>query len=217
MSTRTQLRTEIRRLLNDTSSTKFSDSQLNDWLDLANSFVITDLGPFDTAMATISTVQDEPNYQLPTNCIGVKEVYLDDEAGNETRIYCFTQAEMTERHGVQWRENPSGQPRDAYFSDYNLLGLEPKPNAANASKTLRVFYYRTPSAFASDSDTPIFMAAIQDSLTWYCVSRGYAQLGKITESDWALKRAVDLVKKFKSLSNKQSDDFEGWRWNGADF
>lgn len=212
MPTRGALQTEVRRLLDDTASIRFTNAQINTWLDMGNSDALTRLGPFDTAMATISTVVNEPNYQMPSGFLALKEVYLQNQASKETKLRVLSQDELNSFFGIQWREDPAGEPVVAFEADYNVLGLHPTPDTNNASKTLRVFYYKFPSAFASDSDSPVFIDALHDSLAWYAVSRGYAQIGDRGASDWALQRYENLIKRFYSINGRFSDDMAKFRW-----
>lgn len=211
MPTRSALRTEVRRILGDTNSVKFTDAAINTWLDMGLSDSVARLGPFDTAMATISTVASEPNYQLPTNCIQLKEVYLQDQSDKETRLYFCTQDDLNLRFGTQWREDDAGQPSVYYQADYNVVGLHPKPDSNNASNTLRFFYYRVPSAFASDSDTPAFTDALHDCVCWYASSRGFAQLQQPDKSDWALGRYKTLIKEFWNVNTLFTEDSKAWK------
>ena len=221
MPTRSALRTEVRRLLNDVNSIRFSDGQINTWLDMGNSDVVTRLGPFDIAMQTGTLVgsdtfaSSEPNYQLNVNTIRIKELFLEDEDDKERKIEIITQEELATRYGSTWADNNTsnlGEPQVAYQVDYNVFGLYPRPNLASNGNTWRTYYYRVPSAFASDSDTPIFLDALHDCLSWYCVSRGKAQLGDMDGSDWALNRYETLLRIFYS-STAFADELKAFRWD----
>lgn len=222
MPTRTTLRSQIRQLLNDTNSIRFTDANLNSWLDLANSDAITRLGPFDTTGQTGTLVgsntfaSSEPNYQLNANTIHIKELFLENEQDQERKIEIVTQEELEVRYGVAWRDNVGanlGEPRIAYRVDYNVFGLYPRPNAASNGNTWRAFYYRVPSAFASDSDTPIFLDALHDCLTWFCVSRGHWQLGDREASEHAIKRYENLIQRFYSVATTFANEMKGFRWD----
>ena len=222
MPTRSALRTEVRRLLDDTPSIRFTDAALNTWLDMGNSDAITRLGPFDTSQQTGTLVgsdtfaSSEPNYQLNTNTIHLKELFLENQNDQEKRIEIITQEELQARYGDFWRDDVAanlGEPQVAYRVDYNVFGLYPRPSLANNGNTWRAFYYRVPSAFASDSDTPIFLDALHDCLSWFCVSRGYAQFGDTNKSDWALGRYNDLIKRFYSVATTFGNEMKSLRWD----
>ena len=208
---RSAIRTEVRRILNDLNTVLFTDAMINSWIDLG----VVDAGTYlelDTAVATISTVTSEQNYQLPSNAMSIKDAYLQDQADRQTRLKVVSQDELNDLYGNQWREEPAGAPIALFQADYNVVGLYPATNAANASNTLRVFYVRIPSNLASDTDTPIFMDALHDAVSWYCASRGYALLGNPDKSDWALKRYQALLSKFMSIATRFSDDMRRFRW-----
>lgn len=221
MPTRSALRTEVRRLLNDTNSIRFSDAQINTWLDMGNSDAITRLGPFDTAMQTGTLVgsdtfsSSEPNYQLNTNTIHLKELFVANEDDDEVRMEIITQEEMEARYGPKWTTNDisPNEPIVAYRVDYNVFGLFPRPSLASNGNTWRAYYYRVPSAFASDSDTPIFLDALHDCLAWYCVSRGHWQLGDREASDQALERYEKMIQRFYSVATTFANEMKGFRWD----
>ena len=221
MPTRSELRTEVRRLLDDTAPIRFNDAQINTWLDMGNSDAITRLGPFDTSQQTGTLVgsdtfsSSEPNYQLATNTIFIKELFLENQNDQEKKIEIVTQGELEARYGALWRDDVAanlGEPQVAYSVDYNVFGLYPRPSLANHGNTWRAFYYRVPSALV-DGGAPIFLDALHDCLTWYCVSRGYAQLGDTNKSDWALGRYDNLIKRFFSVATKFANEMMGFRFD----
>ena len=189
---------------------------------MGNSDAVTKLGPFDTSQQTGTLVgsdtfaSSEPNYQLNTNTIHLKELFLENQNDQERKIEIITQEELQARYGDFWRDDVAanlGEPQVAYRVDYNVFGLYPRPSLANNGNTWRAFYYRVPSAFASDSDTPIFLDALHDCLTWYCVSRGYAQLGDTERSDWALNRYKTMIREFYSVATTFANEMKGFRWD----
>lgn len=213
---RSEIRTESRRLLNDTASVLFTDATLNSWIDLAN-IDLAQRMELDTAMATITTVASEPNYQLPADSGGIpvfsslKEVYFNQSGNGERRLKVISQDELNDLYGAGWREDVAGEPAVAYMADYNVVGLHPKPDSTNASRTLRVFYYRMPSAM-SDGSIPAFIAALHDALTMFAVARGFGLLGKLDNEAFYWKKYEELVRRFKHNQQKFSDDMLTWRW-----
>ena len=222
MSTRAALRTEVRSILNDLASIRFSNDSIDTWLDMGNSEVITRLGPFDKSQQTGTLVgsdtfsSSEPNYQLATNTIHMAELFLENENDEERKIEIITQEELESRYGPGWRDDVSanlGTPEIAYRVDHDVFGLYPRPNAASNGNTWLAFYYRVPSAFASDTDSPIFLDALHDCLSWYAASRGYARLGNRDLSDWALGRYETLIKRFYSVATTFANELKGFRWD----
>lgn len=174
--TRAQIRTQIRSLLGDKNSVKFTDAELNTWIDLATDQIITRL-EFDTAMATISTVQDEPNYGLPSNTLnGLNELYVTDINGKEYKFDVVDQDQMSSLYGRMWRSDASGKPVIAYRADYNVLGLYPAPDSANSSKTIRIFYDRQAAAASSDSDSPIYLPMLHMANAHWAAMQGFFHL-----------------------------------------
>ena len=221
MPTRSSLRNQIRLLLNDTNSIRFSDANINTWLDFANSDAITRLGPYDTAKQTGTTVgsntysEDNKNYQIAANSIHLKELYLDNENNENRRLEIITQNDMADRYGLSFLDDDSrniGEPQVAYVVDYNVFGLYPVPDLANNAKTWTAYYYRVPSAFASDSDSPIFLNALHDCLTWYCVARGHYQMGDKEGHAYAFGHYEKMIQKFQLTATTFSGDMRQWRF-----
>ena len=99
---RSEIRTEALRLLGDTAQVKFGSTALNDWIDLANQEIVAYLDLY-VATATMALVgsdtfaSSEPNYQLPSNAMDLKDVYLTDADGNEQRLQVIDQDELNDR------------------------------------------------------------------------------------------------------------------------
>lgn len=214
---RSEIRTEARRILGDTAATKFASTALNDWIDLANQEIMAYLD-LDVAQATMAVVgsdtfaSSEPNYQIPSNAMDIKEVYFADADDNEQRIQVIDQDELNDRYGPYWRSDDPGTPVVAYRADYNVLGLYPRPNAAHNGNTFRITYYRIPSDLASDTDSPIYINALHDAVVMWVVSRAYASLSDITRSEYYRKRHEDLLRRFSLKATKFAGDMNGFRW-----
>lgn len=214
---RSELRTESRRLLNDTSSIRFADSVLNDWIDLWNIDVISRL-ELERTTATVALIgsdtfsASEPNYNLGTTFIFLRECYLVDTNSEENRLNIIDQEEMNTRYGETWRTDPVGNPETAYQVDFDVIGLHPRPNLANNGLTLRVFGVADVSDLASDSAVPIMIRAIHTSGPWYVASLGYGLLGDMTRSEYCRGRYEDILSKNRHRAWKFSDDMLQWRF-----
>lgn len=205
------IRTQIREFLNDQSSIRFSDAQLNRYINLGNVDLMQRLN-IDKATATVTSVVDTANYQLPSNISSLQEVYFDLGGTNNTRLTVISQDELNTRFGTTWKENPSGQPSVAFIADYNVIGFHPAPDSTNASRTITIYYYPIPSDLASDTASPIFINALHDALTMYSVSRGFDVLADIQRSAYYLKRYEEITRRFYSKAIGFSDDLMQWRW-----
>jgi len=211
--TQTEIRTQIREGLGDQASIKFTDAQINTWIDLGILDVESEL-ELDTAMFTIQTEEDEPNYNIGDDIVYIKEVYLEeeDEEGDEARIQVIDQDELNDRFGPGWRNDDPGPPCIAYRADYNVLGLYPVPDAKNNDKTLRVYAVRVPSGLAVAGSAPKFLKVLHDSVVQYCIARGYASLGDIKNHAYFYAFYERIVKKHQYIATKFSQDQSGFRW-----
>src|SRR3990167_4463648 len=170
------MRTEVRQILPDPDSLKFSSNIINAWLDYAYIELMTRL-EFDTATATVTTTTGQSNYQLPDNILAIKEIYIVASDGKEYRLEVLEQDEINSKYGIGWRSESNGRPTTAYKVDYNVLGIFPPPDAANASRTLTIFYFKPPTGFTADTETPPFTTGMHQALVYYGVARGCFMLG----------------------------------------
>ena len=217
---RSEIRTESRRLLSDTNSIKFTDSILNDWIDLWNIELVTRL-ELDKATSTVTLTgsdtyaSSEPNYNLGAIYLYLTEVYLDDVNDIRRRLKVIDQDELNDYQGEDWRENDArnlGNPEIAYLADYNVLGIYPRPNAANNGNTLEVFGYRDTADFSGDTSESITIRALHASGPWYVASQGYALLGDTGRSEYHRKRFEDIFSQHKMRQQTFSSDMKRWRW-----
>ena|SRR3990167_5843902 len=220
--TQSTIRADIQRMLQDSAGTKFTTTIVEDWIDLAITYISEDL-KLDTAQATIALVgsdtfaSSEPNYAVPENCVRIREVYVeglnsDGSRLEEVKIDVIEQDELEARYGPGWRFDEPGTPSIAYRADYNVLGLHNRPDADYNGKQIRIVYDRASSDLVGSSDRPVFMKALHDACVMFCVSRGHDVNGDIKKSAYYMKRCDALVAKFKGTNLGFSQDLQRLRW-----
>ena len=207
--TRSQIRTQVRSQLGDTASLKFTDAEINTWIDLATDQIIT-LLDFDTAMATISTVLGEPNYQLPSNANSIREVFVTADDGKEYRLEITDQGDLASLYGLGWRSDSNSRPSVCYRADYNVLGLYPPPNAANASRTIRFFYKRRSSDASGDTDSPIYLPMLHMANVHWSTAQGMMRIKDLTSASFHLNQ----FKQYFAQAWHRAQTFaeEQWAW-----
>lgn len=208
---RSQIRTECRSQLGDVSSAKFTDAVLNQWIDLSTDHIIA-LLDFDTAMATVSSVQNEPNYTFATDQRDIKEIYVTADDNKEYRLQVVGQDEMNSLYGIAWRSDDAGTPQIAYRADYNVVGLHPKPDADNAGKTIRFFYNRNASALSSDSAAPIYLPFLHMANVHWTAQQGFLRMREWQAVDLHKKLFNDYMAKAWHKAHTFADEMWGWRW-----
>ena len=209
--TRAQIRTQIRNLLGDLNTIKFTDVQLDTYIDLSTDYMIT-LLDFDTATATINTVEGEPNYQFASNQRDIKEIYVTASDGKAYRMDVINQDELNALYGIAWRSDANGRPIIAYRADYNVVGLYPPPDSSNAGRQIRFFYNRNASALASDSDSPIYLPVLHMANAYWSAQQGFLRL---REFEAARENERLFNKVFQQAWHKAqtfSEEQWGWRW-----
>lgn len=203
--------TETRLHAGDRNSTKFTDTVIINWIDRATDHIISLLS-FDSAMATMSTVEGEPNYSMANiGSSGLKEVYVTGDDGKEYRFEVYEQDQMNSLYGIGWRSDANGRPQVAYKADYNVLGLYPEPNANNANRTIRIFYNRQSSALASDTDTPIYLPMLHMANVHWAAAQGKSGLGDMGGYRDHMGEFERYFKKAWHSANTFSE--EQWRWS----
>lgn len=114
-------------------------------------------------IATQPTTANISSYTLPSDCVGVREVYLDEDA--DTVLAPMTPAQLRAYSSL------SGAPA-AYTITGEKLVLAPVPSSTN---TLAIDYYRAIPALSSDNTTNWLLTDYPDAYLWgaLCMAEAY--------------------------------------------
>ena len=147
--TLSELRTDIRLRIKDTSSTRqrFSDTHLLTIINQGQRDVINTTWAISKS-TTITLVAGTQYYTLPTDILQIQRVT--NEYANLPEV--TLQQQDTDNANTDW-ESDSDTP--IYFFQNKArtteVGIAPTPTAGG---TLRIIYYATASSLSSDSDEP---------------------------------------------------------------
>lgn len=213
MSALSDIRTAARRLLSETNpnNSHFADAALNalanEWLrDLAVKI------EWPRAEATDTSVQNQPTYSLPSDFLSMIMVLFDKDGNGEDEVeYCRFE-DLPAVFGSDWKDAAAGTPERYYFSDTNVLGLQPKPNAANATKTIRIFYVIVPAAMSADTDEPDVPAVFHDTAAYFIAARAHASVQNMAMHDNLMKFYEDDVKLKKGKVGRMTQAATAWQW-----
>lgn len=208
MAALSTLRTTTRRLINEEDSTNshFTDSEINDYLNQAVTFLGT-MMEWSEQVAIATAVQDQALYTLPVNFIALTDAYFDN-----TRL---TILEREDIGGVSptWQNDPSSTPRAIYKADNAVMGLYPAPDATQAGKTIQIQYIQIPDTLSQDTDVPDLHTAFQMCLPFYAAYLCDYKLGNTKMSDNHLSNFERHRKALMSKVQKFGDDILRFRWS----
>lgn len=202
---RSDIRTHMRDLLDESTEGFWSNDDLNRYINLANRKVNSVVSllheEYFTVSSTFSTVSGTKSYSLPTDCRLVRrlEIYNSSDASDIIKVdeLRFPRIEA----GGEWPFSSSGQPQ-RYIVRATQFDLLPTPDAVY---TMRIYYDARKSDLATDSDTPQAPSEFHDMLVyWACALAQIKNKEKYDEFAEMYKvRERDLI---QSLERRGSDD-----------
>lgn len=150
-----QIRNLTRGYLNEAFAAFWTDSQLNDWINVACRKYHIKIKNVSrnhfTTRVTFETVANQEYYSLPANCKDLRLVSIVNSDGKEDFL---SKAYWPNPDAWAMQFVPAD---DAIPQQYWLVGpsmrLKPKPSAA---MTIRLYYEARQVALASDADVPSF-------------------------------------------------------------
>lgn len=212
MSSLAQLRTAVRRYINETDNTNsnFADTELNDYLNQAIQFLGTQMEwPIQTDIST--AVAGQNLYQLPTDFIELLDIYW-----NQTKLPILDRADMGQI-SPSWQQDPVGTPRVAYRFDMQTIGLYNIPDTNQQllgvpSYQLQITYIAIPPTLVNDTDIPDLQSMYHMALPFYAAFICEHRLGNSTKADVNLQRYDQHRKALMARVDKFADDLKRFRW-----
>lgn len=207
MSSLLQLRTATRRYINEEDSTNshFTDSEINDYLNQAVTFLATQMEwpqQVDQAVA----VTNQTLYQLPSDFIALSDVYFDNQ-----KIIILDRVDLGQI-SPSWQNDPSSIPKVAYRFNNDTVGLYPTPDVTQNGKIIQIQYVHLPATISSDVDIPDLHTAYQMCLPFYAAFACNYKLGNSKQSDADMNNFKMHMNALKSKVQKYSDDLLRFRW-----
>ena len=155
--TLTNIRSKVRYLLGELSSTNYSDTNLNralnDYYHKAIAMALSENGQWEVngEVATTNIVADQKEYLLPSDLLSLKRIEVNFTGGtNDWSVANIV--DMRNKPGAISNDTADGtSPKIRIFD--NSLFLEDNP-ASNSTNGLKVFYSKESTELSSDSDEP---------------------------------------------------------------
>lgn len=147
--TRTQLETEISRLLNDTGNTRWSTTVIDDRIELAQKDIVIRTSCLKE-VSTFSPVALQQEYALPTDFLSADRMTVD---GKDLKY--IDKSELDFYNTGDWTES-KGTPTNFYLdisTDNLKFGLYPKPDTAGTN-TGKLLYVKVPDVLSGASSVP---------------------------------------------------------------
>ena len=208
MASLADLRLATRRRINELDSTNshFTDSELNDYLNQAVTFLGTQMEwPEQIDQAT--AVAGQSLYKLPDDFIELTDVYF-----NNKKLVILERADLGQI-SPDWQDDPPTTPTIAYRYNRNTVGLYRTPDANQTGYTLQIQYIYLPATLTQDTDVPDLHTAFQMCLPFYAAFLCESRLGNDKKADSNLVNFERHRKALLSKVQKYSDDLLRFRWS----
>lgn len=209
--TRLQIRTLARKLLGETTTAFWTDTELNTNIDTA----CDDLA-FRTkclrANGKMTTVVDTAEYALLTaypTAIAVLEVYYYLDGATWDKIDPKNRDELNIEY-PGWKSAASGCPFCYYWSrEENIIGFFVKPNSTNAGVDYaEVYYAKMHTAIDSDTAAIDIPSALHLAIVDHVVATGFAQRGWGDKSNDVWQKYYSKINDYTIERRREREDEE---------
>lgn len=220
MSTRSEIRSQCRVILNETDSanTHFSDTNINEYIDQAQTFLASLIEYPRKFSSGTQAIDDTAKYALPTDNLIIISIYFGDiSIANDIHPLQIVSEEVLTSMFPQWLDATSstkGRPQYAVVIDRNDILLYPRPDSENSAtgKKIYIDYVYVPASLASDSASPDLPLPYHNLIQFYVAHLAYLRLQQQDASIQSLKIFAEKVKALKSVVVKETQQSLGWQW-----
>lgn len=202
---RSEIRTDVRTLLNEPTAAFWTDANLNTYINKANqrvnSIIASTREDYFTQAATFSTIANTKSYTFPTDCRFIRrmEVYSTSDASDIEKIdeMKFPRVEMQS----DWPFPEPGRPKryTVYGTQFNL---EPIPDGIY---TMRIYYDSRKDDLALDSESPSSPSDFHDLIVYWTTVLALAQ-NKEDASEFVGLFNIRKAELIQTLLSRGSDD-----------
>ena len=223
MATRQQIRSQLRTLLNetDTANTHFSDSELNEYINQAQSYLAV-LIEWPRDFVEIQTEENIGSYTLLSDTLIIRTAYFGDKntSGN-IRPLIVTTEEALKAMFPSWLDETTssqGKPNYLILLDKRTIHVYPRPNAAESAsgKKIVLDYIYNPANMGTDADQPDLPTPYHNFLQFYAAHLAYLRLQNQVMSDRMAKDFVTKVKSIEPTLVKETKEGTEFQWADTD-
>jgi len=209
---RSEIRTQMRTLLNEATEGFWSDANLNSYINLSNqrvnSIISATKEDYFTKSATFSSVAATKSYAFPTDCRFIRrmEHYSTTDASDIEKLdeLKFPRTEMN----GEWPFTEAGRPK-RYLIFGTQFNLEPIPDAVY---TMRIYYDSRKDDLAADDESPSSPTDFHDMLVYWACVLANTQNKEDSQEFVGLfnTRKAELVQSLLSRGSDDSNTVEGY-------
>lgn len=203
-----QLRTDTRRLIDETdsSNSSYEDSELNDYLNQA-ARKIAGLLEWTIATYTATSVESQAQYTLPSGMLYICEVHFDGKP-----ISIVDRSDLSGLYG-EWMNADDGEPVVAYRADNNVLGFYQAPSVDFAGKTITIQTIKLPTDLTADGDVVDLHELLQDAMPLRAAMFAQVRAGNFKAAQFLEALFDKEILGVKSKINKFAEDLASFRWS----
>ncbi len=192
MTTLLEIRTKVRRRLDEAAARFWEDDDLDDWINEGTRDLARRAEVLQTT-STINSVVDQQQYALPTNVLRVHRVEW-SRTGTFDSTSQITALEFRPFNSMDsvWWSAQTSTTGDPYW--YTMWGYPPALNLilypvpdVSVSSGIKVYYYRSPTAATADGDTVDVLGGWDDLIVDYCE---FSALRKDADPRWQEAKAL---------------------------
>ena len=206
---RSEIRDLIRKRLGETTSSFWSDTELNSWINDG----CTDIA-FRTkcirSNAYFTTLLDTAEYVLSTivpNLLSINEVYFKTNNLTWDKLPATSRTEL-DILSPGWQSAASGVPYQYYYNrEEDVFGLYVKPNSTNAiANGCRVYYTKAHIDLTTDGSAPQLPEYVQAAICDFVAAYGYEQRGWGDKANDAWAKYFQKLHDYQVERNRETED-----------
>lgn len=179
---RGQLRTAIRSVLKEPTAARWSDTDINDYINNALEEVSRALMRMKTV--TSSVLKDAETVSLPSDCLVLHELYWIDSNDDKTEI----ERQFEDQVPMTDTADDTGTPTKFWLIN-DTVYLRPVPDA---NGTVEFLYYWEMPDLDSDDDTPA-LSGLNNVIKAHAVYEAYFDDGDPRYEIWEDRRNKELL------------------------
>lgn len=208
MATLSDVRTKVRDRLDESTATFWTDAQLNRWINDGMREVARLTETLQTT-SDIAVTASDGTYTAPTDALRIYRAEF--KPTGQSNVYPLEYRDFNTMDEVWWSSQTTTTGTPALFTMWGFvpsltIQLYPVPSVAG---TLKVFYYKLPTAVSADNDTIECPAGWEDLIVDYAE---YNALRKDRDPRWQEAKGLfeQHVDQCTALTRRWSDQVGSW-------
>lgn len=206
---RSEIRDLIRKRLGETTSSFWSDVELNSWINDA----CTDIAFRTKCIRTNTTftpVLDTEEYVLSTilpYILSINEVYFKADDLTWVKLPATSRTELDINY-PGWKSTASGTPFLYYYNrEEDIFGLYPGPNSTNdITDGCQIYYTKSHIDLTDDLSSPQLPENVQPAIADFVTAYGYEQRGWGDKANDAWAKYFQKIHDYQVERHRETED-----------